>query len=81
MKNFFLLFMLVCLSMTGSSQIQQGQKAPDISLLDTSGQSVSLSSLKGKVVLIDFWASWCAPCRKNAPKLSELYKKYHDPGF
>lgn len=81
MKNILLQLMLVCLSMTGSSQIQRGQKAPDISLQDTSGQMVSLSSLKGKVVLIDFWASWCAPCRKNTPKLHALYEKYQEQGF
>lgn len=81
MKNILFLIVLACLSMTGTSQIQIGQLAPDISLKDTSGQMISLSNLKGKVVLIDFWASWCIPCRKNDSKLAALYKKYQHQGF
>jgi len=45
------------------------------------GEDLSLSDLRGKVVLIDFWASWCGPCRKENPHVVKLYKKYKDQGF
>lgn len=54
---------------------------PDFTLPDRDGKSLSLSSLKGKVVLVDFWASWCGPCRKENPNLVKAYAKYHDKGF
>jgi thiol-disulfide isomerase/thioredoxin len=58
-----------------------GASAPDISLTDSDGKIRKLSSLKGKVVLIDFWASWCGPCRKENPNVVSIYGKYHDKGF
>lgn len=58
-----------------------GSPAPDITLSDPEGTLRSLSSLKGKVVLIDFWASWCGPCRKENPNVVKAYAKYHDKGF
>jgi thiol-disulfide isomerase/thioredoxin len=58
-----------------------GATAPEIALADTEGKIRKLSSLKGKVVLIDFWASWCGPCRKENPNVVAMYKKYHDKGF
>ncbi len=61
--------------------IQVGMVAPDISLPDPSGKVRSLSSLKGKVVLLDFWASWCGPCRKANPHVVEIYNKYKGKGF
>jgi thiol-disulfide isomerase/thioredoxin len=58
-----------------------GLLAPNIELPDPTGKVRSLSDLKGKVVLIDFWASWCGPCRQANPGVVSLYKKYKDKGF
>ncbi len=58
-----------------------GSIAPEINLPDTSGKMVPLSSLRGKVVLIDFWASWCEPCKQSLPGLIKIYNKYKDKNF
>ena len=58
-----------------------GAPAPEIALSDTSGTTVPLSSLKGKYVLIDFWASWCGPCRQENPNVVRMYNKFKDKGF
>lgn len=59
----------------------KGSLAPEITLADVNGNNLSLSSLRGQVVLIDFWASWCGPCRRENPTNVALYAKYHDKGF
>lgn len=58
-----------------------GAVAPEISLKTPQGETLSLSSLRGKYVLIDFWASWCGPCRAENPNVIKVYNKYKDKGF
>jgi peroxiredoxin len=58
-----------------------GKPAPDFSLKTTKGEVISLKDVKGKVVLLDFWASWCRPCRIENPNVVRLYNRYKDKGF
>lgn len=63
------------------NELPPGSICPDIKMKTPDGKTLSLSSLKGKVVLIDFWASWCAPCRRENPHIVEIYKKYKIKGL
>ncbi|MCL4477046.1 MAG: TlpA family protein disulfide reductase [Nitrospirae bacterium] len=58
-----------------------GKKAPEFTLKDMNDKAVSLSSLKGNVVLISFWATWCPPCRDEMPSLNKLYREYRNRGL
>lgn len=61
--------------------IAPGKPVPEISMNDKDGNPIALSDLRGKVVLIDFWAAWCRPCRSENPNLVKTYKDYKDKGF
>jgi peroxiredoxin len=69
------------LQIASSRKTLIGSLAPDFTLPDTSGVNVTLSSLKGKYVLIDFWASWCGPCMKEMPNVIKLYNDFHPKGL
>lgn len=58
-----------------------GSMAPEIIMNSPNGEELKLSDLRGKVVLVDFWASWCGPCRRENPNVVRLYEKYKDKGF
>ncbi|MCX7728485.1 MAG: redoxin domain-containing protein [Bacteroidia bacterium] len=63
------------------SALAPGTPCPEIALPDPNGKEIRLSSYRGKIVLIDFWASWCKPCRAEMPNMVALYKKYKDKGL
>ena len=83
MKTIKILITLVVfiLPATLIAQPRYGEKPYEITLPGLNGDSISLSSLKGKVVLLDFWASWCGPCRSANRDLVKLYKKHKESGF
>lgn len=80
-KIFTLLAVLLFSFNAFSQEIKRGEIAPDINLSMPNGEEFSLDNVKGKIVLIDFWAAWCRPCRKENPHLVDIYKKYKDSSF
>lgn len=68
-------------AMAQLAQTDAARSKADFSLTDLKGQQWTLSSLKGKVVLVNFWATWCPPCRKEMPDLNALYNRFKDQGF
>jgi len=59
----------------------EGQVAPDFALKSSTGENLRLSEYRGNVVMINFWATWCGPCRQEMPLLDELYTRYERVGF
>ena len=64
-----------------ASSSLEGQVAPDFALKSSTGENLRLSEYRGDVVMINFWATWCGPCRQEMPLLDELYSRYERVGF
>ncbi len=79
-RSLIIIFFLLG-SVSVNAQLKIGEGAPEIELMSKADTVMKLSSFHGKVVLIDFWASWCGPCRAANPYIQKLYKKYKDSGF
>jgi len=86
MLNMFLINMaksiryIIALTLLNIFNVALADKAPDFSL-QGDGETINLSSYKGKVVYLDFWASWCVPCRQSFPFMNEMHEKYSDEGL
>jgi len=75
-----LVFSMLAASSLASSGLT-GRPAPDFALKSSSGQNLRLSEYRGDVVMINFWATWCGPCRQEMPLLDQLYSRYQRVGF
>ena len=74
-------FALAALAPASAATPAANSKAPDFTLRGADGRNVRLDELRGQVVLVNFWATWCGPCREEMPRLDTLYQKYHKSGF
>lgn len=82
LRKVFLVAVLSAVSVTGiTASDLTGQEAPDFALKSSSGQNLRLSEYRGDVVMINFWATWCGPCRQEMPLLDDLHSRYSRVGF
>lgn len=84
LKSFLILFLCIGLAFLlphCAKKPREFVNAPEFTLRTIGDEEISLSSLRGKVVLLDFWATWCGPCRESIPHLAQLHREYQNKGF
>ena len=74
-------FLLIPCLLASAAELKPGALAPDFTLKSQSGENLRLREYRGNVVMINFWASWCGPCRQEMPVLNQLFEKYSSAGF
>ena len=79
-KRLCLVVTLFCVPL-GNASVEIAQEAPDFTLKSLDGPNLRLEEYRGQVILINFWASWCGPCRQEMPILDRLHQRYEDTGF
>lgn len=72
---------VIAMQLVAFKQVEPGAVAPDFKAATLNGDTLSLHGIKAKVKLVDFWASWCGPCRRENPNVRKIYQKYHDKGL
>lgn len=80
-RSYFLISCFIAFSISTASAAKVGDLAPNFTLKSTTGSNLRLSEFRGEVVMINFWATWCPPCRQEMPELEKLYSRYRDVGF
>lgn len=72
---------LLLIPRDGSGRLQVGDRAPDFDLVSLTGDRVRMANLEGKPLILNFWATWCGPCRREMPALADVYRRYRDQGL
>jgi len=81
LKLFNILALLILFSVSATAQVKEGENAPNFTLKNLDGKEISLNQFRGKHVLINFWATWCGPCKIEMPSLEALYERFKDKNF